>query len=163
MSETDGLVNANAQYAERFELGDLPVPPAKRVAVVTCMDARLDPSRMLGLKVGDAHVIRNAGGIVTEDVIRSLMVSQHLLDTREVVVIHHTGCGMLMLTEDELEDRIERETGVRPPFAAGAFSDLEQSLRESLERIRSSPFLSHSGTVRGFVFDVKTGLLREVS
>jgi len=163
MSRTDELVEANARYAERFEKSDLPIPPAKRAAVVTCMDARLETGRMLGLEEGDAHVIRNAGGIVTEDVIRSLMISQHLLGTREVIVIRHTGCGMLTFTDAELEERVENETGVKPPFPAGAFADLELGIRESLERIRSSPFLAHSESVRGFVYDVKTGLLREVA
>ncbi|MGI9430871.1 MAG: beta-class carbonic anhydrase, partial [Myxococcota bacterium] len=129
----------------------------------TCMDARLETGRMLGLEEGDAHVIRNAGGIVTDDVIRSLMISQHLLGTREVLVIHHTGCGMIGLPEADLCDKLERETGQRPSFDIGAFADLESDVRDSVERIRSSPFVAEKEGIRGFVFEVETGRLREVS
>jgi len=163
MSAIDTCLRANAGYAASYAKAHLPVRPGRALAIVSCMDARLDTGALLGLEEGDAHVIRNAGGIVTEDVIRSLMISQHLLGTREVIVIRHTGCGMLTFTDAELEERVENETGVKPPFPAGAFADLELGIRESLERIRSSPFLAHSESVRGFVYDVKTGLLREVA
>jgi len=162
VNETDRMIAANAQYAERFHKGDLATPPARRVAVVTCMDARIEMALVLGLKVGDAHIIRNAGGIVTDDVIRSLMISQHLLETREIMVIQHTGCGMLGFTDSELTDKLALETGQRPSFAIGSFADLELNLRESVERIRSSPFLAETDAVRGFVFEIETGRLREV-
>lgn len=162
MSETDHLLAANARYAETFDKGGLPTPPAKRVAIVTCMDARIDVGRMLGTEEGDAHIIRNAGGIVTDDVIRSLMISQHLLGTREVLVIHHTQCGMLGFSDAELGDKLERETGQRPPFEIGSFTDLELKLRESVESIRTSPFVAEKEGIRGFIFEVETGRLREI-
>ena len=162
MSETERMLAANADYAERFHKGDLAIPPARRVAVVTCMDARIETAQMLGLEVGAAHIIRNAGGIVTDDVIRSLMISQHLLGTREVLVIQHTGCGMLSFTDSEFRDKFERETGKRPTFEIGSFADLEGNLRGSVERIRSSPFVAETDAVHGFVFEVETGRLREV-
>jgi len=163
VSETERMLAANARYAETFDKADLAAPPAKRVAIVACMDARIDVGRMLGTQEGDAHVIRNAGGIVTDDVIRSLMISQHLLGTREVIVVQHTQCGMLGFSDTELGDKLERETGQRPPFEIGSFSDLEVNLRESLESIRSSPFVAEKDAIRGFVFEVETGRLREVT
>ena len=142
--------------------GQLPLPPARKLAVVACMDARLHVSKILGLKEGDAHVIRNAGGAVTDDVIRSLAISQRLLGTEEVVLIHHTDCGMLTFKDDEVKGQIERETGIRPPFALEAFSDLEDDVRQSTARIKASPFVPRKDSVRGFVYDVRSGLLREV-
>jgi carbonic anhydrase len=162
VSTTDELVENNKRYAQDFDKGDLPVPPAKKVAVVTCMDARLVPTRALGLEEGDAHVIRNAGGIVTTDAIRSLAISQHLLGTEEIVLIHHTDCGMVKFTDDEFATLLEQETGARPEWAAETFTDLDENLRESIRRIRANPFIPHKN-VRGFVYDVKTGRLREVA
>ncbi|MDI3298547.1 MAG: carbonic anhydrase [Bacillota bacterium] len=153
---------ANRRYAEGFDRGDLPAPPARQVAVVTCMDARLNVYAMLGLQEGQAHVIRNAGGVVTEDVIRSLVISQRLLGTRTILVIHHTDCGMLTFRDDDLRSRIEEEVGIRPPFAFEAFQDLERDLRQSIARIQASPFVPHKQEVYGFVYDVRTGRLREV-
>jgi carbonic anhydrase len=140
----------------------MPPRPRRRPAVVACMDARLDPARLLALEEGDAHVIRNAGGVVTDDALRSLAISQNLLGTEEVVLIKHTDCGMLTLTDDEFADRLERETGSRPAWRANAFSDLEQAVRDAMERIRSSPFVPSADRVRGFVYEVETGRLREV-
>ena len=162
MSVTDELLKNNERYARGFDKGDLPIPPAKGVAVVACMDARLDVHGMLGLELGDVHVIRNAGGVITDDEIRSLAISQRLLGTREIVLIHHTGCGMLTFTDEEVSDQIEADTGVRPPFALESFSDLEGNVRESIERIRTNPFIPHKDAVRGFVYEVETGRLREV-
>jgi carbonic anhydrase len=140
----------------------MPRSPRRKLAVLACMDARLDPARVLGLDPGDAHVIRNAGGVVTDDALRSLAISQHLLGTEEIVLMHHTDCGMLTFTDDELADRLERETGSRPEWRAHAFSDLEGDVRDGIERIRSSPFVPRTGSVRGFVYEVETGRLREV-
>ena len=162
MSSTDRLLDNSRAYAEGFAKGDLAAPPAKRVAVLACMDARLDPARLLGLEEGDAHVIRNAGGVVTDDAIRSLAISQHRLATEEVVVIQHTDCGMQTFTDDELAEQLERAAGERPPWPAHTFDDLDQSVRDSLRRIRESPFVPNTASVRGFVYDVKTGELREV-
>lgn len=162
MSAIDTLIGNNARYAARFSKQGLPTPPAKKLAVVACMDARLQMGAMLGLEEGDAHIIRNAGGVVTDDVIRSLTISQRLLGTREIMVIHHTDCGMLTFTDAELKQAIERETGIRPPFAIHAFSDLEADVGQSIARIRASPFLVHRDAVRGFVYEVETGRLREV-
>ena len=162
MSVTDELLKNNESYARGFDKGQLPLPPARKLAVVACMDARLHVSKILGLKEGDAHVIRNAGGAVTDDVIRSLAISQRLLGTEEVVLIHHTDCGMLTFKDDEVKGQIERETGIRPPFALEAFSDLEDDVRQSTARIKASPFVPRKGSVRGFVYDVRSGLLREV-
>src|SRR5205823_10248481 len=162
MSVTDELLKNNEAYARSFDKGTLPLPPAKKLAVVACMDARLHVSKILGLKEGDAHVIRNAGGAVTDDVIRSLAISQRLLGTEEVVLIHHTDCGMLTFKDDEVKGQIERETGIRPPFALEAFSDLEDDVRQSTARIKASPFVPRKDSVRGFVYDVRSGLLREV-
>jgi carbonic anhydrase len=162
MSSTDQLVANNLRYAETFS-GPLPVPPALGVAVVACMDARLNVHALLGLAEGDAHVIRNAGGVVTDDAIRSLAISQRLLGTREVILIHHTECGMLTFTDDDFRASIEAETGIRPPWAAEAFPDVAGDVRQSAARIKASPFLPHTDAVRGFVFDVATGKLDEVS
>ena len=162
MSVTDELLKNNEEYARSFDKGDLPIPPAKGVAVVACMDARLDVESMLGLELGDAHVIRNAGGVITDDEIRSLVISQRLLGTTEIVLIHHTGCGMLTFTDEEVGDQIEADTGVRPPFALEAFPDLDQNVRDSIEKIKTSPFIPNKESVRGFVYEVETGRLREV-
>jgi carbonic anhydrase len=162
MSATDELLQNAKAYAERFDKGDLPLPPAKKVAVVACMDARLIPTRVLGLEEGDAHVIRNAGGVVTDDEIRSLAISQRLLGTTEIVLIHHTDCGMLTFTDEDFRTSIEQDTGVRPDWHSEAFPDLEADVRKSMRRIIDSPFVPHKN-VRGFVYDVKEGTLREVS
>jgi carbonic anhydrase len=162
MSVTDELLENNRRYAQGFDKGELPLPPAKKVAVVACMDARLIPTRVLGLNEGDAHVIRNAGGIVTDDEIRSLAISQHLLGTEEVILIHHTDCGMLTFTDQELEQRLRDETGQSPGWRAGAFGDLEQDVRDSIRKVVESPFIPRKN-VRGFVYDVHTGELREVT
>ena len=162
MSVTDDLLRNNEEYARAFDKGDLPLPPAKGVAVVACMDARLDVHAMLGLELGDAHVIRNAGGVITDDEIRSLLISQRLLGTTEVILIHHTGCGMLTFSDDEVAESIESDTGVRPPFSLESFPDLDGNVRDSIEKIRTSPFIPHKDSVRGFVYEVETGRLREV-
>src|SRR5947209_17069059 len=141
MSTTDELIENSKTYAEHFDKGDLPLPPAKKVAVVACMDARLIPTRVLGLEEGDAHVIRNAGGAVTDDEIRSLSISQHLLGTEEIILIHHTDCGMLTFTDDEFRSRLQQETGIRPEWAEEAFSDLDEDIRQSIKRIEASPFI----------------------
>ncbi|HEX4724060.1 MAG TPA: carbonic anhydrase [Pseudonocardiaceae bacterium] len=161
MSVTDELLANNARYAESFT-GPLPLPPAKHVAVVACMDARLDVYRILGLNEGEAHVIRNAGGVVTEDEIRSLAISQRLLGTTEIILIHHTDCGMLTFTDDGFKADIQAETGIKPPWSAEAFDDLDTDVAQSVARIKASPFVPHTDTVRGFVFDVATGKLNEV-
>jgi carbonic anhydrase len=163
MSITDELVANNEQYAASFEKGDLPLPPAKGLAVVACMDARLDLHKILGLEEGDAHVIRNAGGVVTDDEIRSLAISQRLLGTEEIVLIHHTGCGMLTFTDDQFRGQIQDETGIKPEWAAEAFSDLDTDVRQSVARIKASPFIPNKDSIRGFVYEVETGKLREVS
>ena len=162
MSAIDTFLDHNAKNLSGFSKGHLPVRPRKKIAVVACMDARLETGTLLGLEKGDAHVIRNAGGVVTEDVIRSLVISQRLLGTREIMLIHHTDCGMLTFDDGELRDAIQKETGIRPPFAMEAFSDLEAELRQSLARLCASPFIVHKDAVRGFVYDVETGLLREL-
>jgi carbonic anhydrase len=163
MSETDALLRNNEAYAASYDKSDLPGPPARKVAVLACMDARLHPAPMLGLEEGDAHVIRNAGGVVTDDALRSLAISQHELGTEEIVLIHHTRCGMLTFTDEEFERKLERETGDRPEWRAHTFSDLEQNVRESIARIKASPFVPRTDSVRGFVYEVETGRLREVS
>jgi carbonic anhydrase len=160
MSVADELVLNNERYAAEFDKGDLPLPPSKQLVVIACMDARLDVYGMLGLHEGEAHVIRNAGGVVTDDVIRSLIISQRLLGTREIVLVHHTGCGMLTFSDDDLKGQIEAEVGIRPPFALEAFPDLEADVRQSIARIKASPFVPHKDSVLGFVYDVKTGRLR---
>ena len=163
MSATDDLLANNSSYSENFDKEHLDSPPILRMAVVTCMDARLDTHRLLGIAEGDAHVIRNAGGIVSDDVIRSLLISQRLLGTREVMVIHHTGCGMATFRDDDLKDAIEEETGLRPSFALEAFRDVEQDVRQSMARIKASPFIPAKDGVRGFVYDVESGRLGEVA
>jgi len=161
MSTTDELL-ANAEtYAASFDKGDLPLPPARKVAVLACMDARLNPYGLLGLREGDAHVIRNAGGVVTDDEIRSLAISQRLLGTEEIILIHHTDCGMLTFTDDEFKRSVQDDVGIKPEWAAEAFPDLDEDVRQSIARIKSSPFIPHKN-VRGFVYDVHTGALREV-
>ena len=163
MSVTDELLENNAAYAEAFDKGDLPMPPAKHIAIVTCMDARLSPYVMLGLKEGDAHVIRNAGGVITDDEIRSLAISQRLLGTREIMLIHHTDCGMLTFSDDELKQQIQEDVGVKPHFSMESFTDLEEDVRQSIARVQNSPFIPNKDSVRGFVYEVETGRLREVS
>ena len=163
MSTTDELLRNNERYVEGFDKADLGLPTAKGVAVLSCMDARVVPSRILGLEEGDAHIIKNAGGVVTDDAIRSLAISQHLLGTDEVILIHHTDCGMLTFTDDEFDERLEDAAGERPEWRAQAFSDLEQNVRESIQKIKTSPFIPNTDSVRGFVYDVKTGRLDEVS
>jgi carbonic anhydrase len=162
MSTTDELVRNAERYAAGFADGGLPLVPAKKLAIVACMDSRLFPARILGLRDGDAHVIRNAGGVVTDDTIRSLAISQHKLGTEEIVLIHHTDCGMLTFTDDEFRQALQDETGVRPTWAAEAFADLEADVRQSMQRIRTSPFIPKKN-VRGFVYEVETGRLREVT
>ena len=163
MSNTDELIANNEAYAASFQHGDLPLPPAKKLAVLACMDARLDVHAILGLEPGDAHVIRNAGGVVTDDEIRSLAISQRLLGTEEIILIHHTDCGMLTFTDDAFKRSIQDETGVKPEWAAESFPDLDEDVRQSLARIQASPFIPHKDAVRGFVYAVETGRLREVS
>jgi carbonic anhydrase len=162
MSATDELLSNNERYAADFDKGDLPLPPAKKVAVVACMDARLVPTRLLGLEEGDAHVIRNAGGVITDDEIRSLAISQHLLGTEEIVLIHHTDCGMLTFTDDQFKQQLQETTGETPTWSAEAFADLEGNVRESIDRIKASPFIPNKDQIRGFVYEVETGRLREV-
>ena len=162
MSSTDEFLANNARYAGAFEKGDLPVPPAKGAVIVACMDARIDPARALGLTEGDAHVIRNAGGVVTDDVLRSLVISQRLLGTEEIILIHHTDCGMVTFRDDDLKDKIESDTGIRPSFAFESFPDVEEDVRQSIRRIRANPFVPVRDKIRGFVYDVKTGRLNEV-
>ena len=163
MTPIDDLLNNNHEYSGGFDGTHLPVEPARRLAVVACMDSRMDIFGMLGLRNGEAHVIRNGGGVVTDDVVRSLAISQRFLGTREIVLIHHTDCGMLTFNDDEFRQQIEQETGIRPSWAAEAFDDLDSDLRQSMHRIKSSPFIPHTDAVRGFVYDVHTGRLREVS
>ena len=163
MSVTDELVANNEAYSAKFDKGDLPLPPAKKVAVLACMDARLDPARVLGLSEGDAHVIRNAGGVVTDDEIRSLAISQRLLGTEEIVLIHHTDCGMLTVSDDEFRRSIQEDTGIKPEWAAESFGDLDEDVRQSIARIKASPFIPRKDGIRGFVYEVETGRLREVS
>jgi carbonic anhydrase len=162
MTVTDELLANAERYAAAFGQGALPLPPAKHVAVVACMDARLNPYGLLGLAEGDAHVIRNAGGVITADELRSLAISQRLLGTTEIILIHHTDCGMLTFTDDEFRSAIEREVGIRPPWAAEAFSDLDDDVRQSVRRILADPFIPVKDSVRGFVYEVATGKLREV-
>jgi carbonic anhydrase len=162
MSVTDELVQNAEAYAARFDRGDLPLPPARKVAVLACMDARLNPYGLLGLSEGDAHVIRNAGGVVTDDEIRSLSISQRLLGTEEIILIHHTDCGMLTFSDDEFKQAVQDEVGIKPEWAAEAFSDLDEDVRQSIARIKASPFIPRKDSVRGFVYDVHSGSLREV-
>jgi len=163
MSVTDELLKHNEAYAASFDKGELPLPPGKKLAVVACMDARLDVAAVLGLEPGDAHVIRNAGGVVTDDEVRSLAISQRLLGTEEIILIHHTDCGMLTFTDDEFKRSIQDETGVKPEWAAESFPDLDEDVRQSIARIKASPFVPRKDSIRGFVYEVETGRLREVS
>ena len=164
MSNTDELLGNNASYVASFGAkGELPLPPGRKTAVVACMDARLNVYGALGLKEGDAHVIRNAGGVVTDDAIRSLAISQRLLGTEEIILIHHTDCGMLTFHDDDFKASIEQDTGIRPPWAAEAFGDLDGDIKQSIARIKASPFIPKKDSVRGFVYEVETGKLREVS
>ena len=163
MTTTDELLQNSAVYEGAFDKGDLPMPPGKQVAVVACMDARLNVYGVLGLVEGDAHVIRNAGGVVTDDVLRSLLISQRLLGTEEIILIHHTDCGMLTFTDDQVKRDVTNDIGIRPHFALESFPDLEDDVRQSLARIQASPFVPRKLAARGFVFDVKSGALVEVS
>jgi carbonic anhydrase len=163
MTVTDELLTNNEKYAASFDKGDLPLPPGKKVAIVACMDARLNPYGALGLHEGDAHVIRNAGGVVTDDEIRSLAISQRLLGTEEIILIHHTDCGMLTFTDDDFRRQVQEDTGIKPEWAAEAFGDLDEDVRQSIARIKASPFIPKKDSVRGFVYEVETGRLREVS
>ena len=162
MTVTDELLENAAAYAGSFDKGDLPLPPGRKVAIVACMDARLNPYGLLGLSEGDAHVIRNAGGVITDDEIRSLSISQRLLGTEEIILIHHTDCGMLTFTDDDFKRSVQDETGIKPEWAAEAFGDLDEDVRQSIARIEASPFIPHKN-VRGFVYQVEDGRLREVS
>jgi carbonic anhydrase len=162
MTVTDELLANNERYAESFP-GQLPLPPSKQLAVVACMDARLNVYDILGLHDGEAHVIRNAGGVVTDDEIRSITISQRLLGTQEIILIHHTDCGMLTFTDDDFKAAIQKDTGIKPEWAAEAFPELDEDVRQSIGRIKASPFIPHKESIRGFVFDVATGKLREVS
>jgi len=163
MSAIDELVRNADTYGDSFHGGELPLPPAKRVAVVACMDARLNPYGLLGLREGDAHVIRNAGGVITDDEIRSLSISQRLLGTEEIMLIHHTDCGMLTFSDDDFRRQVENETGIKPEWPAEAFDDLDRDVRQSIARIKASPFIPRKDQVRGFVFEVESGRLREVN
>jgi carbonic anhydrase len=163
LTVTDDLVANNEQYAKGFDEGGLPMPPGKKVAVLACMDARLNPYKVLGLSVGDAHIIRNAGGVATDDAIRSLVISQRLLGTTEIVLVHHTDCGMLTFRDDDVKAQIESDTGIRPHFALEAFADMDADVRQCMARIKASPFIPNRDAVRGFVYDVETGRLREVT
>ncbi len=163
MSVTDELLANNESYAASFDKGDLPMPPGRKLAVVACMDARLNVYGMLGLQEGDAHVIRNAGGVITDDEIRSLAISQRLLGTEEIILIHHTDCGMLTFTDDGFKQSVQDETGIKPEWAAEAFSDLDTDVRQSIARIKASPFIPRTDSVRGFVYEVESGRLREVN
>jgi carbonic anhydrase len=162
MSVTDELLANADSYAASFDKGDLPLPPARKIAIVACMDARLNPYGLLGLQEGDAHVIRNAGGVITDDEIRSLSISQRLLGTEEIVLIHHTDCGMLTFTDDDFKRSVQDDTGIKPEWAAEAFPDLDEDVRQSIARIKASPFIPRKN-VRGFVYQVEDGKLREVN
>src|SRR3954451_16782619 len=162
MSVIDELVGNSTSYRDSFESGDLPLPPAKGVAIVACMDARLNPYGLLGLREGDAHVIRNAGGVITDDEIRSLAISQRLLRTEEIMLIHHTDCGMLTFADDDFRRQVQDDTGIKPEWAGETFVDLDEDVRQSIARIEASPFIPRKDQIRGFVYDVHTGRLREV-
>ena len=163
MSVIDEILEHNEAYAEQYTGGSLPIPPAKKLAVVACMDARLETGVLLKLVEGDAHVIRNAGGGVTDDVIRSLTISQRLLGTREIMLIHHTDCGMLTFKDDDLKQQIEDDTGLKPPFSMETFTDLDANVRQSIARVKASPYIPNKQEVRGFVYDVDSGHMREVT
>lgn len=162
MASSDDFLQNNAHYAQGFDQGQLGMPPTRKVAIVACMDARLDVYRMLGLELGEAHLIRNAGGVVTDDVIRSLAISQRLLGTEEIVLIHHTDCGMLTFSDDALKGQLEQETGIRPSFALESFDDPADDVRQSMRRIEASPFVAKKDAIRGFVYNVENGRLEEV-
>ncbi len=162
MTVIDELLENATSYAASFDKADLPLPPARRIAIVACMDARLNPYGLLGLNEGDAHVIRNAGGVITDDEIRSLAISQRLLGTEEIMLIHHTDCGMLTFSDEAFREGIQSDTGIKPPWPAEAFDDLDADVRQSIARIKASPFIPKKETVRGFVYNVETGNLREV-
>jgi carbonic anhydrase len=163
VSTTDELLRNAESYAAGFDQGDLPIPPARKLAVLACMDARLNPYALLGLREGDAHIIRNAGGVVTDDEIRSLAISQRLLGTEEIILIHHTDCGMLTFTDDEFKRSVQDDVGIKPEWAVEAFPDLDEDVRQSIARIQASPFIPRKDSVRGFVYEVETGRLREVT
>ena len=163
MTVTDQVLTNAEAYAGRFDKGDLPMPPAKRLAIVACMDARLNPHGLLGLQEGDAHVIRNAGGVITDDAIRSLVISQRLLGTEEIILIHHTDCGMLTFTDDDFRSSVQADTGIKPEWAPESFSDVDEDVLQSIAPIKASPFIPHKDSVRGFVYDVHSGRLREVA
>jgi len=163
MPAIDELVDNAQDYAERFDRGELPLPPAKGIAIVACMDGQLNPYGLLGLAEGDAHVIRNAGGVITDDEIRSLAISQRLLGTEEIMLIHHTDCGMLTFADDEFRRQVQDDTGIKPEWPAEAFSDLDEDVRQSIARIKASPFIPRKDQIRGFVYDVHSGALREVT
>jgi carbonic anhydrase len=163
MSTIDELVKSSESYASNFDKSDLPMPPGRKVAVVACMDARLNPYGLLGLTEGDAHVIRNAGGVITDDEVRSLAISQHLLGTDEIMLIHHTDCGMLTFNDEDFAKKLEEEAGQRPEWPARSFTDVDEDVRDSMRRVRESPFIPKRDSIRGFVYDVESGRLREVS
>jgi carbonic anhydrase len=163
MPTIDELIDNAEAYAKTFDRGELPLPPAKQIAIVACMDARLNPYGLLGLREGDAHVIRNAGGVITDDEIRSLAISQRLLGTEEIMLIHHTDCGMLTFADDDFRRQVQDDTGIKPEWAAETFSDLDEDVRQSIARIKASPFIPRKDQVRGFVYDVHDGRLREVT
>jgi len=162
MSVTDQLLENNEAYAAEFDAGDLPMPPSEKVAVLACMDARLNVYGILGLQTGQAHVIRNAGGVATDDAIRSLLISQRLLGTEEIILIHHTDCGMLTFGDDDVKTAVQADTGIKPQFALESFKDLDEDVRQSIARIKASPFVLRKDAIRGFVYEVETGRLREV-
>ncbi len=162
MTVTDELLANAQQYTETFEKGHLPMPPARKIAIVACMDARLHVYGLLGLEEGDAHLISNAGGVITDDEVRSLAISQRLLGTEEIILIHHTDCGMLTFTDDDFKAAIQADTGIKPEWAAESFSDVDEDVRQSLARVHASPFIPLKDNVRGFVYEVETGVLREV-
>jgi carbonic anhydrase len=162
MTVIDELLGNAEAYGAAFDKGDLPLPPAKRVAILACMDARLNPHALLGLTEGDAHVIRNAGGVVTDDEIRSLAISQRLLGTEEIMLIHHTDCGMQTFRDDDFRQQIQEDTGIKPEWAAESFDNLEEDVRQSIARIEASPFIPRKDQVRGFIYEVESGRLREV-
>jgi carbonic anhydrase len=163
MSTTDELLRNAEAYAASFDKGALPLPPGRKIAVLACMDARLNPYGLLGLQEGDAHVIRNAGGVVTDDEIRSLAISQRLLGTEEIILIHHTDCGMLTFTDDEFKRSVQDDVGIKPTWSAEAFRDLDEDVRQSIARIKASPFIPRKDSVRGFIYDVHKGALAEVA
>ena len=162
MSVTDELLENAERYASGFDKGELPLPPGRRIAIVACMDARLNPYGLLGLSEGEAHVIRNAGGVITEDGIRSLAISQRLLGTEEIMLIHHTDCGMLTFTDDDFKRQVQEDVGIKPQWAAECFENLEEDVRQSIARIKASPFIPRKDQVRGFIYEVESGRLREV-